>query len=64
MNTVDKVGMIKRLREETGYGLMETKRALEQNYWNYAIAYKKLMEPNPCVMSDSHWQSKGEFTWL
>lgn len=56
--------MIKRLREQTGEGLMETKRALEQADWDYAVAYKRLTGPRPGIMQDSHWQPKEEYTWL
>lgn len=64
MQTVDKVRLIKQLREQTGYGLMETKRALEQADWDYSVAHKQLTGLRIGMMQDSHWQPKEEYTWL
>ena len=61
---MDKVGLIKRLREATGEGLFETKRALEQADWDYSVAYKRLTGQRPGIVQDSHWQPKEEYTWL
>lgn len=61
---MDKVGLIKQLREATGYGLMETKRALEQADWDYSVAYKRLTGSRVGIMQDSHWQPREEYTWL
>ena len=62
--TIDKVAMLRQLREETGYGLHEVKKALENNDWDIWKARAYLRQCGGIgVMGDSHWQ-EDNFTWL
>ena len=62
--TGDRVQMIKMLRSVTGLGLMETKKALEQNNWDHKAALDYLKRTSVLQMTDSHWSAPEEFTWL
>ena len=62
--TGDRVQMIKMLRSVTGLGLMETKRALEQNNWDHKAALEALKRSGSLSMTDSHWGAAEDFTWL
>lgn len=62
--TVERVLKIKMLRSVTGLGLMETKRALEQNNWDHKAALDSLKRSGSLSMTDSHWGAAEDFTWL
>lgn len=44
VNDVEKKVLVKRLREETGWGLMDCKRALNESNWNIDEAKSWLIQ--------------------